>query len=167
MFTAEEEPLLSGSDSDLQDFIDPERCMVVDWRSNEEEILEDAQRWLPPETLKYGWLDEERYQLKLCFLGREIVVPLKHATGDNWRVLLRLTRILRPEYELLMFQCTDGSDTPCFLLRPREWWQAYCDHYPGRFDCTFTTMEERSHLWGLSRSEMADDNEKEPWWKVW
>src|SRR5688572_33491691 len=111
MFTAEERPLIAGSDSDVKEFVDCDRCMVVDWRSTVDEVLEDAPRWLPADSLRYEWLDPEQTQLKLIFAGREDRVTLQQETSDNWLVVHRLSRLLRPDYELLLFVCTIGSDT--------------------------------------------------------
>src|SRR5688572_8668897 len=77
MFTAEEQPLIAGSDSAVKEFVDCDRCMVIDWRSTVDEVLEDAPRWLPPDSLRYEWLDPEQTQLKL-------ILAIETARDSEW-----------------------------------------------------------------------------------
>jgi len=51
MFSTGEQPLLTGSDADVQKFVDSERCMIIDWRSTEDEALDDMVHFLPAGVL--------------------------------------------------------------------------------------------------------------------
>src|SRR5579871_2524810 len=101
MFTSEEQPLISGSAQDVAEFSDCDHCMVVDHRSTVEEVVDDAERWLPAELFRHERLEERK--LKLVFGNREEVVPLSGKRNDNWLVVYRLSHLLPPDYELFLF----------------------------------------------------------------
>jgi len=151
MFTPEEKPLLSGSDDEVSDFVDCERCMVVDWRGTIEEAIDDAARWLPPGSLKYQvtYADDESATVELHFRDRNDKITLPAQEQDNFRILLRVGRILQPEYLIRIFRCTEGSDTNAFLLRPTAWWTAFQSQYPERHDAIFSELDALTGMWGL------------------
>ena len=68
---------------------------------------------------------------------------------NNFRVLLRLWRLLQPDYDIKLFRCTDGSDTHGFLLRPTEWWTAYRSTYPQQYERVFRDVSALNELWPL------------------
>jgi hypothetical protein len=164
MFTAEEQPLIDGSDSDVEEFVDCDHCMVIDWRSTVDEVLEDVPRWLPAASLRYEWLDSQHTQLKLIFAGREDGVTLRQERTDNWLIVYRISRLLRPDYELLLLVCTSVSDTAAFLIRSADWWAAYRTQYPERYRKHFGTLEQYAYLWSLPETEMPRSEQK-PWWE--
>jgi hypothetical protein len=148
MFTIEEKALISGSDSEVEEFVNCDHCMVIDWRSTVDEVLQDAPRWLPPESLRHSWLDSKQTQLRLTFANREEIVTLRQKTNDNALVIYRIARLLRPDYELFVFTCTTpGTDTAAFLIRPAAWWTAYRTQFPDRFEQHFALMEKYPKHW--------------------
>ena len=151
MFTPEEKPLLTGTDDEVSDFVDSERCMVVDWRGTEEEAVDDAARWLPAGTLTHEVTnaDDGGVSVELRFRDRKEEITLPPQEQNNFRILLRVGRILQPEYLIKIFRCTQDSDTNAFLLRPAEWWTAFQSQYPKRDDAIFAGLDELTEMWGL------------------
>ena len=151
MFTPEENPLLTGSDDEVSDFVDCERCMVVDWRGTEEEAIDDAARWLPPKALTYNvaYNDDETVTVDLHFRDRKDSMTFPPQEQNNFRVLLRVGRILHPDYLIKLFRCTGDSDTNAFLLRPAAWWTAFRSQYPQRHDAIFAELDALTEMWGL------------------
>jgi len=169
MFTTEEEPLISGSREDIEEFVDCDRCLVVDWRGSEEEVLDDARAFLPVDSLTYEHIqtDSDTVDLLVRFMGREDAISLPAQPQNNFRVLQRLSALLQPDYDMKLFRCTDDSDTQGFLIRPKAWWDAYRSSHPKQYAETFTDVSALTKLWNLEgRSEVAPTQSK-PWWKLW
>ena len=139
MFTEEEQPLLTGSDEEIEAFVDADRCMVSDWRSSEDDILFDIARFLPEGAFSYEVLSGvgEPTEVRVSFRGSEHSMPLSEQPYQNFRVLLWAIELLQPEYDARLFRCTEDSDTPCFLLRPAAWWNAYRTAYLDKYQKIF------------------------------
>ncbi len=151
MFTEEEKPLLTGSADEVSDFVDCDRCMVVDWRGTIEETIDDVVRWLPPGLLTYtaDYGDDESVTVGLQFRDRRDSFTLPAQEQNNFRALLRVGRILQPEYQIKIFRCTEDSDTQGFLLRPTAWWAAFRSQYPQRYGTIFSDLDALKEIWGL------------------
>jgi hypothetical protein len=151
MSTPDEEALLTGSDEKVSDFVDCNRCMVVDWRGTVEEAIDDVVRWLPPGLLTYRatYADDESLTVELQFRDRKDKMTFPSQEQNNFRALLRVGRILQPEYLIRIFRCTEESDTQGFLLRPAVWWAAFRSQYPQRHDTIFTELDALTEMWGL------------------
>ena len=151
MFTTEEQPLLTGNEKDIHEFVDSDRCMVIDWRSTEEDAIDDANRFLPSGTLTYEitFPGKDTVAVQIRFRGREDSISLPFQPQNNFRVLLRVWLLLQPDYDIKLFRCTDGDDTPCFLLRSAEWWTAYRAAYPQQYLKVFRDVSDLNKLWKL------------------
>jgi hypothetical protein len=151
MFTPEEQPLLIGTDDDVSEFIDSERCMVVDWRGTVEESIEDAARFLPPGSLtsRTAYAGDESITVELRFRDRKDTMTFPPQEQNNFRALLRVGHILNPEYMIKIFRCTKDSDTQGFLLRPAAWWTEFRSQYPERHDQIFSELSALKEMWGL------------------
>lgn len=151
MFAQEEKPLLTGSDDEVSDFVDCDRCMVVDWRGTVEEAIGDAVRWLPPGLLTYhaNYAKDGSVTVDLRFCDRRDCFTLPPQEQNNFRALLRVGQILQPEYQIRIFRITEDSDTQAFLLRPAAWWTAFRSQYPQRYSAIFSDLNALTELWGL------------------
>lgn len=142
IFSDEESALLFGDDAGISEFIDWRRCMVVDWRSEEESVLEDAKRWLPPDLFSYRMdVNQDGGCVDMTFDGRTERVLFEFKPGEQWRILSRLDQMLRPKYAIKLFTSTQDSDTLCFLVRPEKWWAAFRERYPDRYRRIFADFE--------------------------
>jgi hypothetical protein len=169
MFTTEEQPLISGSREDVEEFVDCDRCMVVDWRGTEDETIDDAIRFLPDGALTYEttFPGTDVIAIHLRFRDREDSISLPFQPQNNFRVLLRVWRLLQPDYDIKLFRCTDGSDTHGFLLRPTAWWTEYRTIYPEQYRKIFRDVTDLTELWELDAPSNADVPKTKPWWRFW
>jgi hypothetical protein len=169
MFTDEEQPLLTGSADEVADFVDWDRCMIVDWRQSEDETIDDVIRFLPGGVLSYEttYADDDTVNIRIRYSHREDTVTLPMQPQNNFRILLRVWRLLQPEYDIKLFRCTDGSDTQGFLLRPTEWWTAYRTAYPRQYKKVFRDVADLNEMWGLEAPPKPGDAKRRPWWKFW
>jgi hypothetical protein len=154
MFTSEEQPLLTGADDDVSEFVNSDRCMVVDWRGTEDETIDDLIRFLPDGSLTYETTcpGNNTVAIRLRFRDREDSISLPFQPKNNFRVLLRVCHLLQPDYDIKLFRCTAGGDTHGFLLRPTEWWTAYRAAYPQQYQKVFQDVSDLKRLWGLDKA---------------
>jgi hypothetical protein len=155
MFSAEEQPLLTGNDDAIDEFVDADRCMVIDWRGTEDEAIDDAIRFLPEGVLTYEttFPEDDTIAIRVSFRGRVENILFPFQPQNNFRVLLRVWRLLQPDYDIKLFRCTDRSDTQSFLLRPTEWWTTYRNAYPQQYQKVFRDITDLNELWELNVSK--------------
>jgi hypothetical protein len=174
-FSSEEEPLLTGTDDAVSEFVDADRCIVIDWRDTEEDTVWNVQQWLPEGTFDFQVASEgnEGYTvITVRFRDREDTFTLLPRSQNNFRTLLWVEQILLPDYEIKLFRCTEGDDTHGFLLRSTEWWAAFRKEFPTRYTETFSDLETLNTLWKLDAlpkpsPAIASEPPSKPWWKWW
>jgi hypothetical protein len=170
MFTAEEQPLITGSDDDVAEFVDCDRCMIVDWRGTEQETADDVIRFLPQGALTYEESfpdDDDTVAIRLRYRDREDSFSLPFQPQNNFRVLLRVWRLLQPDYDIKLFRCTDGSDTHGLLLRPTDWWTEYRSKHPEQYQKVFRDVSDLTKSWELDEPPKPDAPKTKPWWRFW
>jgi hypothetical protein len=169
MFTQEEQPLLTGDSESVDEFVDCDRCLIVDWRGTEEEVLDDASQFLPDGALSYDVIDSDSDStgLRVRFHDREDEISFPAQPQNNFRVLLRLATLLQPDYEIRLFRCTADSDTNGFLIRPTSWWDEYRATHPKQYGDLFHDIGELSRMCGLDSPSRSDSTPSKPWWKFW
>jgi hypothetical protein len=101
------------------------------------------------------------------FPDREDSFALPFQPQNNFRVLLRVCRLLQPDYDIKLFRCTDGSDTQGFLLRSGEWWTAYRNACPKQHRTVFRDLADLNELWELGIPAKPDCPQRKPWWRFW
>ncbi len=170
MFTPEEQPLLTGDDSDIEEFIDSDSCLVIDcdWRGTEEESIDHLTGFLPQGDLTYATAGsaEEGLTLQVRFGGREDTINLPPRPLNNFRVLLRVAKLLAPDYGIKLFRSTEGCDTHAFLLRPNAWWAAYQAAHPERYERIFRDITCLNEIWELESASTPVPPKTKPWWKL-
>lgn len=150
VFSEQDQPLLSATEEELEDFIDCYHCLVVDWRGSEEELLEDLGKFLPvgelDQTLDYPG---ENVQVRVKFRGKQDEMIYPFQPQNQFRVLLRVAKLISPDFEIWMFRSSMESDTQCFLIRTQAWWNAYREQYQHRFERLFAPVSELNRMWEL------------------
>ncbi len=169
MFTQEEQPLLTGDPDSVDEFVDCDRCLIVDWRGTEEEVIDDASQFLPNGSLTYDIIDPDSDStgLRVRFHDREDEILLPAQPQNNFRVFLRLAALLQPDYEVRLFRCTADSDTNGFLIRPTSWWSEYRAAHAKQYADLFQDIGALSRIWGLDKIPQSDSTPSKPWWKFW
>ena len=169
MFTQEEQPLLTSEPDSIDEFVDCDRCLIVDWRGTEEEVIDDASQFLPDGSLTYDVIasDSDSKGLRIRFQDREDEISLPAQPQNNFRVLLRLAALLQPDYEIRLFRCTADSDTNGFLIRPASWWSEYRAAHSKQYADLFQDVGDLSRMWGLDKPPKSVSTSSKPWWKFW
>lgn len=157
-FDQSESILLYGSPKELEIWIDFERCMVVDHRSEEQEVVEDAARWLPENYLTGKWVSHNPHQFLLQVGTQSVVIEILEQPGNCWRVLYHIAQLIRPDFEIRAFGYTLGDDTQAFLIRPKHWWAAFDEKFPERRAMIFEDVDGLLPLWRIE--DIASSSER-------
>ena len=149
MFTEEEQPLLSGTFEEVEEFVDYPRCMIVERVGTETKVIDEAIRCLPNDSLTYelSFPETQTAQIRMKFQDREDVIRFEIYCGRGFDVLNRVRKLLQPDYDIKVFRCMDGFEigsvgnepaTRGCLLRPTEWWTDYQASYPEQYAKVFS-----------------------------
>jgi hypothetical protein len=135
--------LLTGSDAELNEYIDKSgQCLVVDWRSEEGDLINALAKLIPEARLTYGWgkgrCGED--DIFVSFRGRRYKLGLTMSGRDRYITLRRLNEILAGEYELREFRHTLGDDTHSFYPKPCSWWAAMERAFPAAIERVFSRI---------------------------
>lgn len=141
----EERPLFTGDPDNIDGF--------VDWRGTEEEVIDDANQFLPDGSLSCDVSDSnsDSTDRRIRFQGSEGEISLSAQPQNNFRVLLQLAALLQTAYEIRLFRCTADSDTNGFLIRPASWWSEYRASHTKQYADLFQDIGELSRLWDLDK----------------
>jgi hypothetical protein len=116
--------LLSTSDEERNEYIgESGKCLVVDWRGDEIDMVDELAEMLPDGLLSHECVDAENDDY-LIFRGRRHKVGLTLSGRDRYIMLRRLNEVMAGEYELRVFRHTLDSDTHCFYPARCDWWAA-------------------------------------------
>src|SRR4051812_43223777 len=86
--------LLSGSDEELNDYIDESgKCLVVDWRSDEGDLTDNLAELLPDGWLSHEWVDAED-DMHVLYRGKRHKVGLTLSPIDRYVWLRRMNEIM-------------------------------------------------------------------------
>lgn len=144
-FPRGDEVLLHGNPDEVWKYAyDTKRCVVVDWRADEESIVSDVASKLPAGELEWEWIDAAELSLVLRFRERRMQCTLALSPRDRYLVLRSLNRVLAGDYELRPFTCTFETDTHSFLLRQADWWAEWERRFPDRFDELFSRITDET-----------------------
>lgn len=99
----------------------------VDWREEEESIVEDCASRLQLDLLTTKWIDDK---LVIVRDKTETVVPLEQEPGDRHIALCTLNEVLAPDFEIRMLVCSHGGDTLAFCVLPSTDWEQLDKEHP-------------------------------------
>ena len=124
--------LVTGDADALGDYCgDVDKCLIVDWREEEQDMLEQLLEIFPQAGLSWED-DEEEEDLYVTFGGARSKVGLTMSPKDRYILLRRLNVIMAGKYELRAFRCTLYSDTHCFYPQSVAWWSRMEAMFPAR-----------------------------------
>ena len=98
-------------------------CLGVDWRAEEEEIIEGFAGILPDEDLEAFWSDEAETQ-GFRLGGREYLLPLTFSPVDRYVAIGSLASVLGGKYEVRLLTASLETDTHDLLVLPHAGWKA-------------------------------------------
>jgi hypothetical protein len=137
--TDAERVLVDGPDDAIAAFIES-HAAVVDWRDEFEDILDAFSRFLPAEYLA---MDAEYEDVVLITSADALAeVPLDGEAPFGLDVAAAIAQLLPPDFEAHAFRATLASDTHCYLVRPRAWWNAFRGRHSERHDLVFAAADE-------------------------
>jgi hypothetical protein len=132
--------LLTGTVEELNDYIEQSgKCLVMDWRSYEGDLLDALAELIPQADLSYQWT-AAKDDLYIVYRGRRHKVGLTFSGRDRYITLRRLNEILAGEYELRVFRHTLGDDTHCFYPKPCSWWAEMERAFPAAIERVFARI---------------------------
>lgn len=134
----EERALVEGGEA-LDEFISCDNCAVIDWRGEFEEIVDAFASNLPDGyvDLAYDTEGDPPDELTVTTKNGVAVVPLEGRPPWGLELAAAIASVLPPEYEAHAFASTLDSDTHCYLVRPRAWWQQFRRAFPGPYGTVF------------------------------
>lgn len=137
-----DEVLIAGDDEALMEYAyDTDKCVVVDWREDDEDIVEYVADFVKGE-LSAEMTEDEPPKMVVTYKGEESVIELTESAADRYVVLRGLNAVLEGEYELRVFKVTLESDTHAFLVKPVVWWQAMEERFGDRIEEVFSPLTE-------------------------
>jgi hypothetical protein len=107
-----------------------EKCLNffwVDWREEEESIVEYCAGCLQSEMLTTKRLDDK---LVIVLNKTETFVPFEREPGDRHAVLCTLNEVLSPDFEIRMMVCSRGGDSLAFCVLPSTDWEQLDKEHP-------------------------------------
>ena len=133
-----DEVLVSGDDDELWEYAyDTDKCLVVDWREEDDAVVEEAAGLIPEAGLSAEWTDGDPADLVVRYKGRRVPLGLTGTPDDRSIVLRGLAGVLAGDYELRAFARSLETDTLAVLVKPAAWWRAMDERFPARMAQVF------------------------------
>jgi hypothetical protein len=134
--------LISGDDDAIHEFAsDTDRCVIVDWREAEDDLIGYVAKAIPDAGLSFKW-SESGDDLILSYKGRSLPVGLTMSARDRYITIRAINRLLAGDYEMRLFSVTYESDTHSFYVKPAKWWQEVEQAYPDEMARVFLVVDE-------------------------
>ena len=132
--------LLNGTIEQLNEYIGQSgKCLVVDWRGYEQDLIDNLAELLPKAGLAWEWVDEED-DIYVTYRSLRHKIGLTLSPRDRCITLRRLNEILAGDYEVQVFRHTLGDDTHCFYAKRCEWWSAMQRLFPAEIERVFARI---------------------------
>lgn len=142
--------LINGNSDVLDDlFGDHHSVMVVDWGEEDDAIVRYCENILQTGDLsaEVTNIDEDPgFEIHINYRGKRVRVPLVIGVEDRHITLHTLNQLLKPDYDIRVFDASNGSDTLVFLpLRSSEWAQLE-NEFGNKVEKHFRKIEEHPNL---------------------
>ncbi|MCI0705778.1 MAG: hypothetical protein L0241_32355 [Planctomycetia bacterium] len=115
------------------------KCIVVDWRGYEEEIINEVMRLLPRVPLSWKW-NKEQDDLIITYGKKKYKGWHTMSVHDRYITIRKLNEILTGKYEIRGFCHTLEDDTHCFYVKSCRWWKAMEEHFPTDIERVFAKI---------------------------
>ena len=134
--------LLSGDDDAINEFAsDTGRCVVVDWREEEGDLIRYVAGVIPEAGLSFEE-DTEGDDIVLSYKGRTTPVGLTRSMRDRYITIRAINRLLAGDYEMRLFRVTYESDTHSFYVKSAAWWREAERAHPAETARVFRVVDE-------------------------
>ncbi len=118
---------------------DGEGVIDVDWREEDDAIIEYVSAQIPEAGLAYEWADNDT-ELVAVYKGNKTRLGLTQSLRDRSIVIRGLNRVLQDDYELRVFTHSFQSDTLTLYVKPRQWWAEMDALFPERLGTVFSKI---------------------------
>jgi hypothetical protein len=128
---------------------DTETIFWVDWRHEDEAIVNDCEAVLQTRTLAGELINvdhEPGFEVYVCYKEKRVKVPLTVSGADRHITICTLNQALAPDYEVRFCIDSNGSDTLAFLPLPISTWLELEDGYGDRVGELFYKIADRPNL---------------------
>ncbi|MCH7313548.1 hypothetical protein [Acinetobacter sp. ANC 3882] len=125
--------------------------MIIDWREEDEAIIEYCENILRTDHLRAETLCAENQQgftISIYYQDKTLIIPYQGKGADRDTTLKALNQILQPDYEIRFCAPSDGSDTLEFLPLPTSLWQTLDQKYTNKMNQIFRSFEQDSEFFG-------------------
>lgn len=125
--------------------------MVVDWREEDDEIVQYCENILETGHLSAEFEDADNQQgftLTIHYGEKSLLIPYVGDGADRDTTLLALSEILQPDYEIRWCKVSAGNDTLEFIPLPKILWHRLDMKYAGKMDELFGRFEVDSVFFG-------------------
>ena len=125
--------------------------MVVDWREEDDEIVQYCENILETGHLSAELEDADNqlgFTLTIHYGEKSLLIPYVGDGADRDTTLLALSEILQPDYEIRWCKVSEGNDTLEFIPLPKILWHRLDMKYAGQMDELFGRFEVDSVFFG-------------------
>ena len=123
--------------------------MVVDWREEDEEIVNYCENILETGHL-FAELEDannkQGFSITIQYGEKSLLIPYLGEGSDRDTTLLSLNEILQPDYEIRFCKISDGSDTLQFIPLSKMLWHRLDMKYAAKMDELFGRFEKDSEF---------------------
>lgn len=113
--------------------------VTVDWREYDDEIVRLFGENMPGETVEVETTDDG---LLVSYNGTPHPVRLSFSPKDRYITIRAFNAIIKPKYEIRLFEGSYMSDTHDFLVLPKTTWEELEAKYPAQVAETFRVIDE-------------------------
>jgi hypothetical protein len=111
--------VLSGDADAIAEFGDADYCAIVDWRAGLPEMADEIAAKLPGGYFKILSSTPNELVVEVGSRPKEIVSTSTETKQEE--LLLRLDRLLHPEYEIRQFRPFDGDSYSLYIAASPTW----------------------------------------------
>jgi hypothetical protein len=142
--------LESPSAEAIQTLLDDEDTVFwVDWREEDDAIVESCEALIKTGTLSAELIDveaENGYDFYISYKGNRVKVPLTYSLQDRHITICALNDALAPDYEVRLCIDSNGGDTLAFLPLPVGEWGNLEERYGDAIRQRFYRIAARPNI---------------------
>lgn len=157
-----ETTILTGSNDDLEAAMEAETALVVDHRTEEDEVLSEIGRFLPDFSYSSRFEDGS-CRISMKYKDKEIIKEYLLIPHNCFRIVVDAASLIRPEADIRVYEPTVDSDTHVFFIALLDFWSQFDREASTERRRLFGPVEFLDSAWSLS----SPTSSKKNWWKFW
>lgn len=177
----------TGSDDAIWSLAkDDATCFWVDWRGEDEAIVNDCERLLHTGKLAAEIVDADNemgFEMFINYESRRVRVPLVEDVADRHITIHSLNQVLAPDFEIRAVVVSLETDSIALLPLPTAAWRLLSAEFPNELAERFLQISDSPNLFtdpislpnsnSRARSRTAppqariENVPKNPWWRFW